>query len=185
MENINEFTDQEKKERLERLIEITGLSYLGFGTFLELESGDKYIYALLNSNKKFSNKFIGKLEKQFKFKKGSFLKKDEDFNLHKINKHISKFIEENPDTPEYLKIEKEHISIIKFLIRQGYFSEKRTTKDIVLKFKELGYFYSSNDLSYKLVNLVTQHILKSKKTHNILKNGEKGNRPINIYWVED
>lgn len=179
-----ELTHQQKKDRLEELIKLTGLSIMGFGAFMDLESEDKYIYAILNGNKNLTDKFIEKIEKFFSLKEGEFLNIDDEIKQARIKKAISKFAEKNSKSPEYFNTEEEYITVINGLISQGYFSEKRTTSEIISKCRELGYSYSSNDLSYKLVNLVTQNILKAEKTTMILKSGKNGTRPINHYWVE-
>ncbi|RAI86724.1 hypothetical protein [Algoriphagus yeomjeoni] len=186
MGNSNELTHQQKKERLLELIDLTGFTFLGFEVFLKYKSEGKYMSAIKSGNKIVSKFLPKKIEDAFGFEEGTFFDLTKEFDQEKIQGPIKKFLKNHSkaDISKYLATEKEHVMVIKRLIKEDFFNTKRTSQEILQKFEELGYFYTSNDLSYKLVNLAKVKMLQVEKSIKTLKSGEEGDRPINHYWVK-
>lgn len=182
MGKIKSSTHQEKVEGLISLIKLTGLTPLGFSELLQYKSEGKYIYSIINGNKPFSKSFQNKIIDAFGFESDTFDKKHISFDLKKIRKAINKFAHENPDNLKYFVEEEEVIKVLKQLIREGFFSEKRTVSEIRVQCDALGYSYTSDYLTNKLLNLVYQKRLSSQKQIVVKKDGTEGTRNVNVYW---
>ncbi|RIW12166.1 hypothetical protein D0X99_19615 [Algoriphagus lacus] len=186
MKEIEGLTHQEAKNRFFDLIKKCGLSPLGIETLLGYKSEGKYVSAIRSGSKLATNSLINRILEKFKFTKEEFKNLDLEFNELKISQTLSNFNEEHygTDISKFYEIENQTTSTVKQLIQAGYFSTKRTSPEILAKFKELGLNYTSNDLSRDLTNLVSQKILQARKITKINKNGSRGKKMVNEYWVD-
>ena len=185
MGKLEGITHQQAKMRLLQLIKKAGMSCLGFEVLLGYTSGGKYISAIKNGNKLVTNSMINCVTEKFGFEEGDFKNLELEFDETKINNTLEQFEKDNikTDDSKFYETENQTKSAIKLLIKQGFFEEKRKTNDILEKLKELGLYYTSNDLSRDLANIVTQEILAAEKTINIRKDGSLGNKKVKEYWA--
>lgn len=185
MKEIEGITPEDAKKRFFDLIKKCGLSPLGIETLLGYKSEGKYVTAIENGNKLITNSLINKVLNKFGFTEEEFKNLGLELNELKISQTLSNFNKDNygPDISKFYVTEHQTTSTVKQLIKEGFFSTKKTTPEILEKFKALGLDYSSNDLSRDLSNLVTQKILKARKITKINKDGSMGKKKVNEYWV--
>jgi hypothetical protein len=186
MKKIEGFTQQEAKKRFFDLIKKCGLSPLGIETLLGYKSEGKYVSAIRSGSKLTTNSLIIRLLEKFEFTVEDFKNLDSKSSELKIAQTLSDFNKEHygTDISKFYETENQTTSTVKLLIQEGYFSTKRTSPEILTKFKELGLNYTSNDLSRDLSNLVSQKILRARKITKINKDGSMGKKMVNEYWVE-
>lgn len=106
-----------------------------------------------------------------------------EFDESEIQSRIKGFRNDNINSSTYFQKEDDVSMVIEKLIRNGFFEHEKSGEEILKKFTEFGYSYSSEYLSGKLVNLVKRGVLKASKRKMILKNGELGNKMINYYRI--
>lgn len=175
-------THQQKADRLLQLIDLTGLNYLGFEILLGYKSEGKYLHQIKNGTKAISIFMVKRIETTFGFEEGTFLNLSVEFNIVNITNTLNRFKSDHPKHTDYFLSEDEVYLVIKILIKEGYFNDKKSGEEILQKINDMGYSYSSEVLSGKLVNLVKRNFLKAEKRNMILKNGEIGKKKVNYYW---
>tara|TARA_R110002020_G_scaffold53118_2_gene148943 strand:- start:926 stop:1498 length:573 start_codon:yes stop_codon:yes gene_type:complete len=187
MKEIEGLTSTQAKRRFLDLIKKCGFSPLGIETLLGYKSEGKYVSAIRNDNKHVTNSLINKILERFGFSEEEFKNLDQDFDGFKITSTLSEFNEENHgvDISKFYETENQTTSTVKKLIIDGFFATKKTTPEILVKFKELGLDYTSNNLSRDLANIVTQNILHARKKNKILKDGNLGTKKVNEYWAPE
>ncbi|MBW3469846.1 hypothetical protein [Arthrospiribacter ruber] len=181
MGKIKPLKSHQKRERLLKLIEITGLTFLGFEVLLGYKSEGKYIHQIKNNHKEVSNLMIKKIQRAFNISEELFHDISIEFDEDEIQSQVLKLKNENTNSSSYFKKEDEVLVVVKKLIKSGFFESEKSGKEILRKFQEIGYSYSSEYLSGKLVNLVKGGVLKAQKRRIILKNGELGSKRVNYY----
>lgn len=186
MKEIEGLTSAQAKRRFLDLIDKCGFSPLGIETLLGYKSEGKYVSAIRNDNKLVTNSMINKILEKFGFSEEEFKNLDQDFDESKINSTLSKFEKENHgvDISKFYETEHQTTATVKQLIKEGFFATKKTTPEILSKFKDLGLDYTSNDLSRDLANIVTQKILRARKITKTNKDGALGKIKVNEYWVD-
>jgi len=185
MKEIEGLTHEDAKNRFLELLEKSGLSPLGMESLLEYKSEGKYVTAIRNGNKLITNSIIGEILKKFNFTEQEFKDLDSEFDDSKISLTLSNFNKDNygTDISQFYESENQTTATVKQLIKDGFFATKKTTPEILSKFKELGLDYTSNDLSRDLTNIVTQKVLRARKINKINKDGSLGKKKVNEYWV--
>lgn len=185
MKEIEDLTSGQAKSRLFELIHKCGFSPLGIETLLGYKSEGKYVSAIRNDNKLVTNSMIYKILNKFGFSEEEFKNLDQDFDEAKIKSTLSKFENDNhgADISKFYETENLTKATIKQLIQDGFFRTRKTTPEILEKFKLLGLTYTSNDLSRDLANIVNQQILNAEKAPKILKDGTLGTKMVNEYWA--
>lgn len=184
MKEIDGLTHEEAKNRFLELLKKCGLSPLGMESLLEYKSEGKYVTAIRNGNKLITNSIIEKVLKKFDFTEEEFKNLELKFDESKISSALSNFNTDNygTDISQFYENENQTTATVKHLIKNGFFTSSKTTPEILVKFKDLGLDYSSNDLSRDLANLVTQKILRARKITRINKDGSLGKKMVNEYW---
>jgi plasmid maintenance system antidote protein VapI len=185
MKEIEGLTQKQAKSRFFALIKKCGLSPLGIETLLGYKSEGKYVSAIRNDNKQVTNSIIDKILKRFGFSEEEYKNLDLDFDESKISSTLSDFEREHHgvDSSKFYEIENQTTATVKQLIREGFFTTRKTTSEILQKFHELGLDYTSNDLSRDLTNIVTQKTLNAEKVVKIKKDGNPGTKMVNEYWA--
>lgn len=185
MKEIEGISQEDAKKRFFDLIKKCGFSPLGMEILLGYKSEGKYVIAIDNGNKPITNSIINKVLKKFTFTEEEFKNLESEFNETKISQTLSNFDSENygTDISKFYEAEHQTTSTVKQLIKEGFFSTKKTTPEILSKFKELGLDYTSNDLSRDLSNIVTQKILRARKITKINNDGSIGKNKVNEYWA--
>lgn len=171
----------QKRDRLLKLIDLTGLTFWGFEVLLGYKSEGKYIHQIKNDTKEVSNLMIKKIHQTFNISEELFHDISIEFDKNKIQNQVFKLKNDNINSSSYFKKEDEVLMVVKKLIKTGFFENEKSGKEILEKFQEIGHSYSSEYLSGKLVNLVKSGVLKAQKRRIILKNGELGNKMVNYY----
>lgn len=186
MKEIEGITHEDAKNRFFELIKKCGFSPLGMETLLGYKSEGKYVSAIRNGNKLITTSLIEKVLKKFDFTEEEFKDLGSKFDESKISLTLSNFNKDNysTDISQFYESENQTTETVKQLIKDGFFATKKTTPEILSKFKELGLDYTSNDLSRDLANIVTQKVLRAKKITKIRKDGSLGTKKVNEYWVD-
>lgn len=183
MGKIKSLKPHQKRDRLLRLIDLTGLTFLGFEVLLGYKSEGKYIHQIKNNNKEVSNLMIKKIQQSLNISPEIFNDISIEFDESEIQSLVVNFKNENINSSTYFQKEDEVLMVVKELISIGFFDYEKSGEEILQKFKEIGYSYSSENLSGKLVNLVKRGVLKAVKRRMILKSGELGNKMVNYYRI--
>ncbi|GAB2632724.1 hypothetical protein [Belliella aquatica] len=181
MGKINSIKPHQKRDRLLKLIDLTGLTFLGFEVLLGYKSEGKYIHQIKNNNKEVSNLMIKKIQQSLKISAEIFNDTSIEFDKSEIQSQIEGFRNDNINSSTYFQKEDDVLLVINKLIRNGFFDSEKSGEEILKKFIEFGYLYSSEYLSGKLVNLLKRGVLKANKRRIILKNGKLGNKMVNYY----
>ncbi|MFN3759923.1 MAG: hypothetical protein ACK4SF_11950 [Algoriphagus aquaeductus] len=186
MKEIEGISQEDAKKRFFDLIKKCGLSPLGMEILLGYKSEGKYVTAIDNGNKPITNSIIKKILKKFNFTEEEFKNLELEFNESKISQTLSNLDSENygTDISKFYEAEHKTTSTVKQLIKEGFFATPKTTPEILIKFKELGLDYTSNDLSRDLANIVTQKVLRARKIIKINNDGSLGMKKVNEYWID-
>ncbi len=180
MGKVTNATHQAKAERLKHLIEMSQLTFLGFGTLVGVS--EKYIYAILNGNKPFSPKFEDKVDKAFGFLPDTFSIPDQEFDPVKVSEVVRKFLEENiHNLDDYSRTALKRSTVIAQLIEKGFFQNAKTVRDVSLECEQSGHSFSSSDLTKSLVYAAHKGLLLIRKQPMLRLDGTEGDRLVNYY----
>lgn len=188
MTNQDKTYKERLANRLGEIMNILGMTVSGFAEFIGRDSS--HIYGILNLTRPFSHALAEDIGKKINASGSKIL------NLNvPVSQGIAKsesvheFKKDKRNNPEYFSstlIDRSiDLFISRILIKSGFLKEPRYLNEIELFVcSEYKKTFTNDQLSKALRYSVKKEILKSAKMPIKLKNGGKGKRLVDVYWVD-
>lgn len=172
-------------ERLERLMNLSGLEIAGFAEFTGVS--ESHIYALLNGTRELTIEIADKIALGFNFKGWQLLKLDYKLtNTVRKAPILLKFYKENKGVHDYFITTRDDRKAAYFIENELLISDLFDKPVYVWEVREAcaasGRKYTSKRVSQILNYLVSTKKLKSKKKPIKLKNGAVGTRIVDVFF---
>lgn len=172
-------------QRVQKLMDATGLEVPGFADYLTIS--DSHLYAILNGTRDLTVDVAEKIGAAFDLKGSQILRINYRISITlKKSESLNNFCDENKDVHSYFisnRIErKDSYYIETVVLNSGLFNSPIYIWELREYFKSKEKKYTSKRLSQILNYMVVKGILKSKKRPLKLRNGEYGNRSVDVFF---
>ena len=177
--------DQSIIERIRLIMKITGLEILGLSKLTGIS--DAHIYSLLNGRRRLTDEVARILGERLDFDGLLIFKlnKEIPLSISKSSKLI-KFKETHKLNVGYFsdtKIDRKGSAFIEYeLLPTPFFNQPKYTWEVKEVCKQYKRNYTSNEINGYLKYLVTRKLLKSEKRPIKLRNGELGERLVDVFF---
>jgi plasmid maintenance system antidote protein VapI len=176
---------QKISQRVQNLMDASGLEVSGFAEYISIS--DSHLYAILNGTRDLTEDVAEKIGEAFNLKGSQVLRLN-----YRIPKSIKKseslnnFCVENKNVESYFKStrseRKDSYYIENDLYNTGLFDSPIYIWEVKEYCLNAGRKYTSKRLSQILRYMVDRKILKSKKKRLKLRNGEYGERMVDVFF---
>lgn len=177
----------EISERINLMMEFSGLEISGFSEFIQIS--ESHLYAILNGKRKLTGKIADQIAKRFDFDGWKILQLDYKIPIS-IRKapQLLEFYLENKDVQEFFvdtKDDRKASHFIEFgLINAKIFDEPKYVWEVRQICREAKRNYKSKDLSQLLLYLAAKGKLKKDKRPLKRKNGSfTENRTVYVFYT--
>lgn len=182
---INSDYSKALRERIKKLMMLSGLEIPGFADFIGLS--ESHVYAIVNGTREVTGEVCSKITKSFHLEEWQFFKLDHKLDKKVINGNkLNKFYDENKGVLSYFINTKEQRKPAYFienvLLKTKLFDSPVYVSDVREACKEKGKEFESKRISQVLKYLVEKKKLRSKKKPIKLKDGKYGNRMVDVYF---
>jgi plasmid maintenance system antidote protein VapI len=174
-----------QSERIEKLMQISGLELSGFAEFTGVS--ESHIYAIINGTKELTQRTAEKIAAPFEIKGTQLM--NSNFKLtQKLNKTLllTKFYKENKGVHKYFintRVDRKVAHFIEHeILTQKQFNRTFSVGEVRQACLEEGKKYTSKRVSQVLNYLVETNNLKSKKKQIAKKDGTLGVRVVDVFW---
>jgi plasmid maintenance system antidote protein VapI len=186
MQKGNDNVYKEKiSQRVQELMDAAGLEVPGFADYLTIS--DSHLYAILNGTRDLTEDVAEKIGAAFDLKGSQILRIN-----YRIPKSIKKsnslnnFCVENKDVVSYFKSTRSERKDSYYIENELYNTDLFDSPVYIWEVKEhcldAGREYTSKKLSQILKYMVDRKMLKSKKKRLKLRNGEYGERMVDVFF---
>lgn len=172
-------------ERIKIVIKFSGLEIPGFAEFTGIS--ESHLYAILNGNRVVSGDIADRISNPFGLKGWQLLRLDIDISKKlKRTPELNKFYVEYRGVRDYFRNTKSEIKSSKYienvLLQSGFFKTPVYISEIREACEQAGNKLSSKRVSQILNYLVYKGLLKKKKKRIKLKNGQYGDRLVDVFF---
>lgn len=171
--------------RVASLMEASGLEVPGFADYLSIS--DSHLYAILNGTRDLTEEVAEKIGSAFNLKGSQILRISYRIPKSiKKSKSLNKFCNENKDVASYFKSTRSERKDSYYIETDLYRTDLFDSPVYIWEVKEYclnaGKKYTSKRLSQILRYMVDRKKLKSKKKRLKLRNGEYGERLVDVFF---
>ena len=166
MQNLNMSYNVAIIERLQLILQYSGLEIPGFSEFTGIS--ESHLYALLNGTKKLTGKIADKIGDKIGISGWKILQLDYEISpAIRKNNELIKFYKSFKEVNDYFidtqDKRKQSYYIEHVLLKTNFFDDKKYVWQVLEKCVEANRQYSSKDLSQILNHLVKKEILNKEK----------------------
>lgn len=172
-------------ERVQQLIKLSGLEVIGFADYSNVS--ESHLYAILNGTRDLTGDIADKIGSAFDLKGSQILRINYRIPQKiKKSKLLNKFYHENENVESYFiktrSERKDSYYIENDLFNSNLFNSHVYIWEIKEYCKAAGKKYTSKRLSQILRYMVERKKLRSKKQLLKLRNGEFGERMVDVFF---